>query len=168
MVIRMRVTRVDINMAEANRLLNSPQGEVASLVVLTSQRVRAMCVQQTPVQDGNMKASYGFALRVRPFRHVMGRVMNFDEAALWVQTGTGIYGRRGRPITSSRPGGVLRWPNRNPGRGNVGDGAFVYRRSVRGQPANPFMLRGLIRGTSGRQRWVITPGPGVRNIGPGP
>jgi len=160
MVIRMRVTRVDINMAEANRLLNSPQGEVASLVVLTSQRVRAMCVQQTPVQDGDMKASYGFSLRVRPFRYVMGRVMNFDEAALWVQTGTGIYGRRGRPITPKTKR-FLRFEGKR-------DGALLYRRSVKGQPANPFMLRGLIRGTSGRQRWVITPGSGVRNIGPGP
>lgn len=161
MVIRMRVTRIDINMAEANRLLNSPQGEVSSLVVLTSQRVRAMCVQQTPVQDGDMKASYGFALRVRPYRYVMGRVMNFDEAALWVQTGTGIYGRRGRPIRSTRPGGRLRFEGKR-------DGELLYRRSVRGQPANPFMLRGLIRGTSGRQRWVIKPGAGVRGIGSGP
>jgi hypothetical protein len=160
MVLRMRVTRIDINMVEANRLLNSPQGPVTSLVVLTSQRVRAMCVQQTPVQDGDMKASYGFSLRVRPFRYVMGRVMNFDEAALWVQTGTGIYGKRGRPIRP-RSKRYLRFHGKR-------DGALIYARSVKGQPANPFMLRGLIRGTSGRQRWTIRPGSGTRNIGSGP
>jgi len=160
MVLRMRVTRIDINMVEANRLLNSPQGEVASLVVLTSQRVRAMCVQQTPVQDGDMKASYGFSLRVRPFRYVMGRVMNFDPAALWVQTGTGIYGKRGRPIRP-RNSRYLRFHGKR-------DGALIYARSVKGQVANPFMLRGLIRGTSGRQRWTIRPGSGTLNIGSGP
>lgn len=160
MVLRLRVTRVDINQAEANRLLNSPQGEVTSLVALTSQKVRAACVRQTPVQDGDMKAAYGFALRVRPFRYVMGRVMNFDEAALWVQTGTGVYGKRGRPIRP-RSARYLRFYGKQ-------DGALLYRRSVKGQKANPFMLRGLIRGTSGRQRWTIRPGSGTRNIGSGP
>lgn len=168
-MIRVRLSRIDINQTEANRLLNSPQGEVSDLVVSTGRRVLRAVRRETPVQDGDMVAANAMVLRVRPYRHVMARIVNTDEAALWVQTGTGIYGRRGRPITSTRPGGVLRWPNRNPGRGRPGEGAFVYRRSVEGQPANPFMLRGLIQGTSAsRQRWTILPGRGIGLIGLGP
>lgn len=155
-MLRLTVARIDINMAEANRLLNSPQGEVADLVVRTSRTVRAMCVRETPVQDGDMRASYGFGLRVRPFRYVMGRITNSDEAALWVQTGTGIYGRRGAPIRP-RTATNLRFHGKR-------DGELLYRRSVRGQRANPFMFRGLLEGTIGRQVWTIRPGPALRGI----
>lgn len=156
MMLRLSVAQIDINMVEANRLLNSPQGEVADLVVGTSRVVRAMCVSETPVQDGDMRAAYGFALRVRPFRHVMGRIMNFDEAALWVQTGTGIYGRKAQPIRP-RKAARLRFYGKR-------DGALLYLRSVRGQPANPFMFRGLLFGTIGRQPWTIQPGPAMRGL----
>jgi hypothetical protein len=162
-MLRLTVTNIDINMIEANRLLNSPQGEVADLVVQTSRRVRAMCVRETPVQDGDMVRSYGFSLRVRPFRYVMGRVTNSDEAALWVQTGTGIYGRRGAPITPRRARGAN---GRAPTLRFIGkrDGALLYRHSVKGQPANPFMFRGLLEGTVGRQVWTIRPGAALRGI----
>lgn len=155
-MIRVRLSRIDINQVEANRLLNLPQGEVSQLVARTGRSVLRAVRAETPVQDGDMKAANAMLLRVRPFRHVMARVINTDEAALWVQTGTGIYGARQRPITSTRPGGRLRFPDRRGGSG------FVYRRSVAGQRANPFMLRGLIRGTSfSRQRWTILPGRGL-------
>lgn len=162
-MLRLTVSNIDINMIEANRLLNSPQGEVVDLVVQTSRRVRVMCVRETPVQDGDMVRSYGFSLRIRPFRHVMGRVTNSDEAALWVQTGTGIYGRRGAPITPKRARGRN---GRPPALRFIGkkDQALLYRYSVKGQPANPFMFRGLLEGTVGRQVWTVRPGAALRGI----
>jgi len=157
-VIRVQFSRIDINMTEANRLLNLPSGAVTRLVVETGRDVLRAVRSETPVMDGDMRALNAMVLRVRPFRHVMARIVNTDEAAYWVQTGTGIYGRRGRPIRP-RQSRVLRFPDREAGSG------FVYRRSVAGQRPNPFMLRGLIRGTSsGQQRWTILPGAGVRAL----
>lgn len=156
-MIRVRLSRIDIHMAEANRLLNSPQGEVSEMVVQTGRSVLRSVRSETPVQDGHMRAANAMVLRVRPFRHVMARIVNTDEAAYWVNTGTGIYGARGRPITP-RQARVLRFYGKR-------DGALLYRRQVDGQPANPFMLRGLIRGTaSSRQRWTVLPGTGVRAL----
>lgn len=160
-MIRVRLARIDINYTEANRLLNSQSGEVGQLVIATGTRVFRACRSECPVQDGHMVASHSMALRVRPYRYMMARIMNDDEAALWVQTGTGIYGRRGQPIRPTRAR-YLRFHGKR-------DGELLYRRSVKGQPANPFMLRGLIRGTSAsRQRWTILPGRGVRLMGAGP
>lgn len=154
MIRRITVSRIDINMAEANRLLNSPQGEVSALVVRTGQRVKRRCESECPVETGAMRRSHAMLLRVRPFRHVMARVINTDEAALWVQVGTGVYGPRRRPITPKRAS-VLRFRGKR-------DGQLLYRSSVAGQPGNPFMLRGLVEGTVGRQVWTIRPGPAMR------
>ena len=160
-MIRVRLSRIDINQTEANRLLNSPQGEVSQLVVSTGRQVLRSVKAETPVQDGHMRVLNSMVLRVRPYRHVMARIVNTDEAAMWVQTGTGIYGPRGRPITPKRAR-LLRFYGKR-------DGALLHLPSVKGQPANPFMLRGLIRGTAAsRQRWTILPGRGVGMIGSGP
>lgn len=157
-MIRTRLGNIDINHVEANRLLNSPQGEVSQLVVTTARQVLRAVRAETPVQDGHMRAANSMVLRVRPYRHVMARIVNTDEAALWVQTGTGIYGQRRRPIVPKRAK-MLRFYGKR-------DGELLYLPSVKGQPANPFMLRGLIRGTAAsRQRWTIVPGRGVGMMG---
>lgn len=167
-MIRVRLARIDINQVEANRLLNSPQGEVADLVVSTGRLVLRAVRRETPVQDGDMKAANAMIVRVRPYRLYMARIINTDEAALWVHNGTGIYGARGRPITPRRARGRGGRPAALQFEGKR-DGELLYRRSVKGQPANRFMLRGLIFGTSAtRQRWTIVPGGGFGLIGTGP
>lgn len=159
-MIRARLSRINIHYTEANRLLNLPQGEVSRLVVTTARQVLRRVKAETPVQDGHMRAANAMVLRVRPYRHVMARIVNTDEAAMWVQTGTGIYGPRRRPITPKRAR-LLRFYGKR-------DGALLYLPSVKGQPANPFMLRGLMQGTvASRQRWTIRPGRGVGLIGAG-
>jgi hypothetical protein len=152
----MAVVKIRIHRAPIFELLYAPTGDVHNLVERTTNAVQIAVLRETPFMTGDMLASIGKDIRVAPGRSVRGIVESDDEAALWVQQGTGVFGPQGRPITSTRPGGRLRWPNRNPGRGRPGEGPFVDRRSVAGQEANPFMWRGLVRGTSvGPQRWTL-------------
>lgn len=184
MVLRLQVTRVDIHMNVVNQLLNSPSGEVVDLVRETGQSVKRACQRECPVDTGAMRTLHYFTLRVVPFRYVMGRVLNTDEAAMWVQTGTGIYatGRSGpgprlpqapRPAgagaarrtrkrvqkqaRSTPPPGVIR-PKRAKALRFIGkrDGALLVLPWVKGQPANPFMWRGLVQGTAtSGQVWTL-------------
>lgn len=97
---------------------------------------------------GAMLGTIGKDIRVAPGRSVTGIVESDDEAALWVQQGTGFYGPRATPIVPTRRQ-VLRFRGKR-------DGALLFRESVDGQPANPFMWRGLRRGTLfGIQSWTL-------------
>lgn len=49
----------------------------------------------------------------------------------YVQRGTGIYGPSGQPLTSTLPGGFLRFA--------IG-GVVFYRRSIKGSPQRPFLF----------------------------
>jgi hypothetical protein len=147
--------KITIHRVPIFELLYSPSGDVHNLVEQTTNMVQIATLREAPVMTGAMLRTIGDEIRVAPGRSVRGVVYSTDEAALWVQQGTGVHGPLAKPIvpTKSR---ALRWPNRNPGRGRRGDGPFVYRDSVAGQPANPFMWRGLVRGTAvGRQRWTL-------------
>lgn len=142
-----------------NELLYSPSGDVYGLVNRTTQAVEAEVVIACPIgggdrglgpgQAGDMVRSIGSDVDVTPGQSVTGRVYSTDEAALWVNQGTGIYGPLGRPI---RPRGPrpLRWPDRRGGSG------FVSKWSVRGQEANDFFWRGLRSGTGlSFQQWRL-------------
>lgn len=184
MVLRTQVTRVDIHMNVVNQLLNLPSGPVTDLVRETSQQVRRACQRECPVETGAMQTLHYFTLRVVPFRYVMGRVLNTDEAAMWVQTGTGIYatGRSGAPprlpqerrpagagaarrtrkrvqkqVRVTPPPGVIRPKQAKYLRfRGKRDGELLFRAWVKGQPPNPFMWRGLAAGTAmSRQLWTL-------------
>jgi len=140
-------------------LLYAPSGDVHNLVERTTNAVHLAILRETPVMTGAMVGTISKDIRVAPGRSVTGVVQSDDEAALWVQQGTGVYGPTGQRIRPSNPGvrrapdrkggPVLRWPNR-------GGAGFLYRKSVAGQEANPFMWRGLRRGTLlGRQTWTL-------------
>jgi len=144
--VKIRIHRVPIF-----ELLYAPTGEVHNLVERTTNRVQIATLRECPVMDGDMVASIRDDVRAAPPRSVRGVVFSNDEAALWVQQGTGIYGPMASPIVSTRPGGYMRWPDRRPGATG-----FFYAKAVAGQPANPFMWRGLVRGTAvGAQRWTL-------------
>jgi hypothetical protein len=143
--------KITIHRVPIFELLYAPTGAVHNLVERTTNAVHIATLRECPVMDGDMVASISDEVRAAPPRSVRGSVSSDDEAALWVQQGTGIYGPHGTPITSTRPGGRMRWPDRRPGASG-----FFYARSVSGQPANPFMWRGLVRGTAlGPQRWTL-------------
>ena len=149
--------KITIHRVPIFELLYSPSGDVHNLVEQTTNMVQIATLRETPVMTGAMLRTIGDEIRVAPGRSVRGVVYSTDEAALWVQQGTGIHGPTGTPIVPTRSR-ALRWPNRHPGRSRnpQGDGPFVFRSSVAGQTANPFMWRGLVRGTAAsRQRWTL-------------
>lgn len=131
------------------QLLYSPTGPVHSFVERTTTLVQIAVLREAPVMTGAMLASIRSDMRVAPGRSVRGVVFSNDEAALWVQQGTGVHGPSAQRIRASRSR-VLRWPDRRGGAG------FVFRDSIAGQEANPFMWRGLVRGTrASGHRWTL-------------
>lgn len=145
----MASVKITLHRVPIFELLYAPSGDVHNLVERTTTAVQFMVLREVPTATGAMLASIGKDIRVAPGRSVTGVVDSTDEAALWVQQGTGVFGPTGSPITPRRSR-VLRWPDRRAGAG------FVYRDSVAGQNANPFMWRGLVRGTRlGTQRWTL-------------
>lgn len=156
----MVVVNIDLHHRPINQLLYGPGGGVHNLIERTTAAVETSVTAECPIgmgdrglgpgHSGDMRRSIGSDIDVHPGRAVVGRVYSTDEAALWVNEGTGVYGPRGTPLRSRRPGGRLRWPDR---RGAPG---YVYRSSVRGQVANDFFWRGLRWGTSlSFQEWRL-------------
>jgi hypothetical protein len=145
----MASVKITLHRVPIFELLYVPTGDVHNLVERTTNSVHIATLRETPTGTGAMLASIGKDIRVAPGRSVTGIVDSTDEAALWVQQGTGVYGPTGQRITPRRSR-ALRWPDRRGGAG------FVFRDSVAGQTANPFMWRGLRRGTLlGTQRWTL-------------
>lgn len=141
--------KITIHRVPVFELLYAPTGDVHNLVERTTNAVHIAVLRETPVMTGAMVGTISQDIRVAPGRSVRGIVESDDEAALWVQQGTGLFGPQHRRITPRRSP-VLRWPDRRRGSG------FVYAESVAGQDANPFMWRGLRRGTQlGPQRWTL-------------
>lgn len=141
--------KITIHRIPIFELLYAPTGDVHNLVERTTNAVHIATLRETPVMTGAMLGTLSQDIRVAPGRSVRGIVESDDEAALWVQQGTGLFGPQRRPIVPRRSR-VLRWPDRRSGSG------FVYAESVAGQEPNPFMWRGLRRGTSlGPQRWTL-------------
>lgn len=140
---------ITIHRVPVNRLLYAPGGDVHDLVDRTTTIVEAETIAEAPIMTGAMVNSIRKEIDIRPGRAVVGRVLSNDEAALWVNQGTGIFGPQRTRITP-RTSRFLRWPDRRGGSG------FVYRRSVAGQPPNDFFWRGLSRGTAlSLQEWTL-------------
>lgn len=154
------VVDIDLHHGRISQLLYGSGGGVRNLIDSTTAVVEAGVTAECPVGGGDrglgpgiagdMKRSIGSEVDVQPGRAVVGRVYSTDEAALWVNQGTGVYGPLGVPLRSRRPGGRLRWPDRRGGPG------YVYRTSVRGQMANDFFWRGLREATAlSFQEWRL-------------
>lgn len=130
--------RVDLHQAQIRNFLYSPAGPVVRGVRRWSQEVRRVAIANAPKDTGQLASSSAVEMNTHPGL-VVGVVSFRARHALWVHEGTGIYGPRGRPIRA-RGGGMLRFPNR---RGRGGARRFIYTRSVRGQPAQPFLVYAL-------------------------
>jgi hypothetical protein len=144
--------RIEIHEEVVNQILNV--NEVPDLVRSTGRRVLNRARVNTPVDQGDMLAANRMDMDIVPFRQVKATISNSDEAAWWVNRGTGVHNRDGstgpiRPRTKK----FLKFPARKyPSRSG-----WVYAKQVQGQEANEFLWRALIGGTAmDVQVWTIT------------
>ena len=148
-------TRFQLDPARVRGVLNAPGGPVAQETARRCVRVMNEAKRRCPVDEGTLRASITFDVRVEGGR-VVGRVGSPLPYAIHVHEGTGIYGPTGRPITP-RNARVLRWPVRAtsssrpssvPGRGRVTSKSltptgFAFARSVKGAPPRRFLTEAL-------------------------
>jgi hypothetical protein len=129
------------NEPEIERILRSPDGDVATYVRRVAEATRSLAVAGAPVDDGPLRAS----LRVRmeyTGSQVKAWVYSNLEYALYVHEGTGIYGPKGQPIRPKRAQ-FLVFEARNARTTPRGRGNLVFARQVRGARPNRFLLRAL-------------------------
>lgn len=134
--------RVDLHHAQIQNFLYSPAGPVVRGVRRWSQEVRTVAIANAPKDTGELAGSSIVEMNTHP-GFVVGVITFRARHAIWVHEGTGIYGPRHRPIRR-RGGGYMRFPNRR-GIGPRGGrpSLYVYARSVRGQPGQPFLVYAL-------------------------
>lgn len=130
-----------LNMTALNQLLSGPQAGVAQdmlrrglLVETQAKRNISGVGGPKRVDTGRLRASINTQLVVRGGRPVAVVGTNVFYAR-WVHDGTGIYGPRHRRIVPVRRRRLRFRPH--------GSGRYVYARSVRGMPGNPFLANAL-------------------------
>ncbi|MEV6400564.1 HK97 gp10 family phage protein [Streptomyces sp. NPDC051907] len=135
--------RIDItfNEPEIERLLRSPDGDVARLVRRVADQTANIARAIAPVDNGPLRGSLRVHMEYTS-GHVKAWVYTGLEYGLYVHEGTGVYGPKGQPIRPKR-GKYLVFEARNarttaPGRGNL-----VFARQVRGQRPNRYLLNAL-------------------------
>lgn len=143
---------ITIHMDVVNQILNVRN--VPDLVRDTGRSVLVRTVANTPIDSGSMVASNRMDVDVIPFVRVRARIYNTDQAAWWVNRGTGVFNRDGSTgRITPRSARYLRFPARN----YPSPSGFVYASSVAGQEANEFMWRGLLQGVArSPQLWTVT------------
>ena len=124
---------VTFNRGEWLSLLRSPIGPVFRDLQLRGTAVKNKAQRLCPVNNGRLRQSIEVEMAVEGGVPV-ARVGTNVEYALWVHEGTGIYGKRGRPITPVRAK-ALRFTPRG--------GPTLFRRSVAGQRGVPFLTDAL-------------------------
>lgn len=139
MAVRVNIT---LNEPEIERLLRSPDGDVAQMLKRVANATANIARAEAPVDNGPLRASIRVSEIRTTSRTVKVWVYTNLEYGLYVHEGTGIYGPKGQPIRPKR-GKYLVFEARNrrttaPGRGNM-----VFAREVRGQRPNRYLLRGL-------------------------
>lgn len=134
---------IDITLDEAaiQRLLNSPDGDVAREVRRVADRTANYARGMAPVDEGPLRASIRVEMRYSN-REVKAWVYTPLEYGLYVHEGTGIYGPKGQPIRPRR-GRYLVFEARNARTTPRGGGNLVFARQVRGQRPNRFLLNAL-------------------------
>lgn len=135
--------RVDLHHAQIRNFLYAPSGPVSRGVRRWAQEVRQVAMSNTPKATGQLASSSAVEMNTHPGL-VVGAITFRARHALWVHEGTGIYGPRGRPIRA-RGRGLLKFPNRGGAIGPRGGRVrpYVYVRSTRGQPGQPFLTYAL-------------------------
>lgn len=141
-------TRVRVNKAHLTQTL--VRGGV-KLVSGTLERTVTFAKALAPKDTGYLHNQTRWRITHVTAGSVSGVAQSHTTYAYFVNTGTGIYGPRGRPIVPVRAK-VLRFPARG---GRRGRGGFVHARSVKGSPANPYLVRGLRAATAGGG-WKVT------------
>lgn len=129
------------NEPEIDRILRSPDGDVATYVRRVAEATRSLAVAGAPVDDGPLRASLRVQMEYTA-GHVKAWVYSNLEYSIWVHEGTGIYGPRGTPIRPKR-GRYLVFEARNARTTPRGRGNLVFARQVKGARPNRFILRAL-------------------------
>ncbi|MFF9265816.1 HK97 gp10 family phage protein [Streptomyces longwoodensis] len=145
-----RVT-ITWNEPEIERMLRSPDGDVATYVRRVAEATRSLAVAGAPVDNGPLRASLRVRLETRG-NQVKAWVYSNLEYALYVHEGTGIYGPKGQPIRPKR-GRYLVFEARNARTTPRGRGNMVFARQVRGARPNRFLLRALQQASP----WPVDP-----------
>lgn len=139
-------SHVEVHRARMQQALSTGGGRWAnSIGRQIANRARARC----PVDEGRLRSSITHTVRVGPSAAAV-RVGSPLEYARYVHEGTGIYGPKKKPIVpvtakalkfqtpkliGPLPAGV-----RTPAKGKRG---FVFAKSVKGSPPNPFLTDAL-------------------------
>lgn len=104
-----------------------------------AERVTTRARVLAPVDTGRLRQSIGWRLQLGRHR-VTGVIEARASYAVYVHEGTGIYGPSGSPIRP-KSGKFLVFPAR---RGSSRGGRrLIFAREVKGQRANPFLVRAL-------------------------
>lgn len=138
MGVRINIT---LNEPEIERLLRSPDGDVANMVRRVADRTANIARANAPVDDGPLRASIRVSMEYGG-RTVKARVYTNLHYGIYVHEGTGIYGPKGRPIRPKR-GQYLVFEARNARTTPRGGGTMVFAREVRGQRPNRYLLNAL-------------------------
>ncbi len=138
---------VKLNSAEINNLLQSRSGPVGAEIIKRTNRVLNKARRLCPVDEGRLRASLAYELRLDTNGDLVGRVGTNLDYAVFVHEGTGIYAGRG-PIKPKK-GKYLSWPVKN----NSGQGGrrykagatqrYAFAKQVKGQPGQPFLRNAL-------------------------
>lgn len=126
------------------RELFEPSGSVGKMHTEATVRVETWIQIESPRDTGRLAAGWQRARRIigSPGGYLLeGEVYNRTEYLPYHVYGTGIYGRRGRPIEPVRAR-MLAWRR---------GGRWIFAKKVRGIPKNDFIRRGMERGS----RWPV-------------
>ena len=125
---------VTFDRSEWLSLLRSPVGPVFRDLQLRGTAVKNKAQRLCPVAPGGGRLRTSIEVEMAVERGApVARVGTNVEYALYVHEGTGIYGKRGRPITPVRAKAL---------KFTVG-GKTLIRRSVAGMPGRPFLTDAL-------------------------
>ena len=127
-----------------NVLLRSPKGVVGSDMLRRAKNVQKAAKAAAPVGKvggGKMRAGITAQVKMGTGNVPHGLVTNNVHYAMWVHKGTGIYDGKGLIRPKSKPHMVFSTAY---GRYNIpSHNGFYYADYIKGQKANPFMVRVL-------------------------
>ncbi|MFE2934962.1 HK97 gp10 family phage protein [Streptomyces sp. NPDC059278] len=138
MTVRVNIT---LNEPEIERLLRSPDGDVARMVRRVADRTANLARGMAPVDNGPLRASIRVEMRYTG-RQVKAWIYTPLEYGLYVHEGTGIYGPKGQMIRPKR-GQYLVFESRNARTTAPGRGRMVFAREVRGVRPRRYLLNAL-------------------------
>lgn len=124
---------VYISSEAIKRLLSSPDGPAARLLIKKAVRVESAAKALCVVDTGRLRSSIHWAIG-RDTKGLYADVGTNVKYAAWIEFGTGIYGPRATPIVP-RSAPFLAWRDKG--------GNWHRARSVRGRKATPYLRPAL-------------------------